>query len=129
MGLDQDNRTKVMAFYATHLATGATILAITIKVATIKYYIKAVNELFLSYKKPNYLLNDSGKQAKKITDLLKEAERWEKVPNCKEPVTPEMVDYMILKVNEATAGDERYHFYMTMSDWCILGLQTGYRKS
>ena len=80
MGLDQDNRTKVMASYVAHLTTGATILAITIKVATIKHYMKAVKELLLNHKQSNPLLNNSGKQAKKINDILKEAKRWEKSP-------------------------------------------------
>ena len=85
----------MFACYTAYLATGATILAIAIKVDTIKRYLFAAIKLSYDKGQVNPTLTKSGHKAACVQDILTEARRWEKVPNRCEPITPEMVDYVL----------------------------------
>ena len=128
-GFEQDTRNLVMACYVASLAAGHTLLAISIKVDTIRRYLVAAKSFSFRAKLMDPTLTMYGKQARDIKAVLDEATRWEKVPNRAEPVTPEMVDYVIDKANEAIARGEPHHLYVAIADWLIMGLQSGFRKS
>ena len=66
-----------------------------------------------------------GKQSQLITDLIHECKRWESIPNRREPVTKDMVDYLIDK------GASKYsdNHVAATADWLIIGLQAGFRKA
>ena len=69
-----------------------------------------------------------GNISKYINDILKELKRWESVPNRREPVTKEMVEYIISKGKSMSKGNPD-NLYSAMADWLILGEQTGFRRN
>ena len=72
----------------------------------------------------NPTIDIMGKQAQLIKDLLHESKRWESMSNRREPVTKDMVGYLIDK------GTQRYqdNRIAVTADWLILGLQAGFIK-
>ena len=70
-------------------------------------------------------LNLMGKESKFISDVLHELKRWEKMPNRREPVITEMIEFIVTKGKTYKDQDNIYSF---MGDWLILGEQTGYRR-
>ena len=70
----------------------------------------------------NPTIDIMGKQAQLIKDLLYESKRWESMSNRREPVTKDMVGYLIDK------GTQRYqdNRITVTADWLILGLQAGF---
>ena len=131
VGCTQDQKTTVLACYVAKLCTGVIILAICITVNTIKLYIQAVVNMFCNAKPKQVspLVDDSGREMTLIKDLLAEAKRWQNVPNRKEPLTIEMINWMYKKAHEVTFYGDRHNVYAVMADWYTMGLQTGYRKS
>ena len=86
-----------MACYTAHLAVGNTIYCKTIKSGTIKRYLAAAAEFSIPAQMMNPCLNIMGKESAYIRDILSESRRWESIPNRREPLTKEMVQYIIDK--------------------------------
>ena len=125
LGYSHDTKNKVMISYAMYLLTGQTLLVKSIKVATVKLYVKAVVDYFTSKDQFNPTLTTKGEQLVKLEDLYKEGIRWEKMPNRSEPLTPEMVQYLV-------EYGSKFHPNSAPSayaDWAVLSLQTGFRIS
>ena len=93
-------RNIIMACYTAHLASGHTLLCKTIRSGTITKYLNAAAELSIPAKMINPTLDIHGKQSHFIKDIIKELKRWETVPNRKEPLTKEMVEYIVNKGNK-----------------------------
>ena len=124
-GFTQIVRNIIMACYTAHLASGQTLLCRAIKTETIKKYLKAATDLSLPFQMMNPTLNLLGNQSKYIGDILHEASRWESMPNRREPLTKDMVVYIL---DKGSAMDSADNLYTVMGDWLTLGLQTGARR-
>ena len=129
IGFSQETRIWVIACYTAYLASGSSILAIAIKVDTIKRYLHAVAALSRSHGQIDPTRVKSGERAPSIDDILKEAKRWEKVPNRCEPLTKEMLDHILQQAQKERSDGHRDGLYSVISDWGTMGLQSGFRKS
>jgi len=55
-----------------------------------------------------------------IKDIIHEAKRWESMPNRREPLTKEMIKYIIDKGDKSNKTNPD-NLYSAMGDWLILG--------
>ena len=118
-----------LAMYAMHVGTGQTLLCKTIKVATVKQYVRAA-ATFLAlfgdntrdYRK-NYATDTNISST--LTSVYNELARWESVPNRREPFTLEML--LHLRSDTQTASMSQDSLIMAMADWCECGLFAGLR--
>ena len=99
----------------------------TIKSGTIKRYLAAAAEVSIPAKMMNPCLDIMGNQSTYIKSILTEIKRWEKVPNRKEPVTKDMINYVISK-GKTLYKNNPNNIYSVLSDWLVLGQQTGFRR-
>ncbi len=126
------HRRKVLqiCMYAIHLATGSSLLCRRIKLDTIK----ACN---LDLARLLTRVGDHPVDPRKTEDQLgfdpmlqaiyKELDRWEKVPNRREPFTVEMLRAMS---DESVFGThDSDSAWSACQDWFDLGLRLGLRKS
>ena len=120
-------RNMIMACYTAYLATGETLLCRTIKSNTIKKYLDAAAELSIPAKLMNPCLDIKGNLSKNIKEILKETKRWETIPNRKEPVTKQMVEYIINKGSELKK-DNPDNIYTALGNWLVIGEQAGFRR-
>ena len=118
-------RNLIMSCYAADLAAGENLVCKTIKAITIKKYLAAAAELSIQSQMMNQTLNLMGKESKFIGDVLHELKRWEKMPNRREPVTTEMIEFIVTKGKTYKDQD---NIYSSMGDWLILGEQAGCRR-
>ena len=114
-----------MACYTAHLASGQTLLCRAIMTLTIKKCLKAATDLSLPFQMMNPALNLLGNQTKNIGDILHEATRWESMPNRREPLTKDMIVYVMDKGSALSSAD---NLYTVMGDWLTLSPQTGDRR-
>ena len=116
-----------MALYATHCASGSTLTCKSIKADTIRQYLLAVATLSLRFRDCDprkYLVSDT-RLAPEIVAVLKEVERWEKVPNRREPYTLEMLsDHR----ERATSEPNPHALIHQLRKFFLVGLYGGYRK-
>ena len=71
----------------------------TIKPRTLKRYLNAAAELSVPANMLNICLHIMVIRSRYINDLIKELKHWESIPNRREPVIKEMVEYIIAKEN------------------------------
>ena len=116
-----------MACYTVHLVSGQTLLCKTIKSGTVKRYLAAAAELSIPAKMMNPTLDIMGNQSAYIKNIIKECQRWESMPDRKEPVTKEMVEYIIEK-GKSLSQDNPDNLYSALGDWLVLGEQAGFRR-
>jgi hypothetical protein len=116
--------------YAMHLATGSTLLCRLITLKTIKEYVKAAASFIalgprqVDFRKEN---QTDTQMCPSLQAVYKELERWEKVPNRREPFTLEM-----LKQLDDTIKDKRIDqdsLQGVLADWFVTCLFLGSRKS
>ena len=69
----------------------------TIKSSTFLRYLSASAELSIPASMMNPCWNTIGNQSNHITAIIKELKRWKYMPNRRETVTKEMVEYIIKK--------------------------------
>ena len=96
-GFSLTTRNMIMACYTAHLATGETLMCKCIKSSTILRYLSAAAELSIPAKMMNPCLDIMGNLSNNIKDIINELKRWESMPKRKEPVTKEMISYVINK--------------------------------
>ena len=116
-----------MACYAAHLASGETLLCKSIRSGTIMRYLSAAADLSVPANVTNPCLDIMGRQSQYIRDVINEVKRWESIPNRKEPITKELIQYIINKGNKLSKQNPN-NLYAALSDWLIIGLQAGFRK-
>ena len=126
-GFSLSTRNTIMACYTAYLATGETLLCRSIKSSTILRYLSAAAELSIPAKMMNPCLDIMGNFSNNIKDIINELKRWESIPNRKEPVTKEMISYVINKGKEMENTNPD-NIYMALGDWLVLGLQAGFRR-
>jgi hypothetical protein len=131
VGVPRRRGTLQLAIYAMHLGTGCTIICRQIKVCTIKKYILDVSHFLQLFDVHSFDFCYDNSGESKFSPVLQkvydELERWENVPNRREPFTLEMLeDY------RAEVIREKYHedsLHAAMLDWFEIGLFAGLRKS
>ena len=106
------------------LVSGQTLLCRTIKTLIIKKHLKAATYLSLPFQMMNTNLNLLGNQSKHIGDIPHETTRWESMPDRREPLTKDMVLYVLEK---GAAMSPVVNLYTVLGDWLTLGLRTGAR--
>ena len=116
-----------MACYAADLVSGENLLCMTLKAGTILRYLHAAAELSTHENIMNPCLDSTGKQSKHIKDIIHEVKRWESVPDRREPLTKNMIEYIYNK-GIKLAKCKKDNLYMALADWLILGQQTGFRR-
>ena len=80
-GYSHKSKNDVIISYAMYLLTGQTLLAKSIKVATVKLYLKAVADFFLADEQFNPTLDQKGGKLPTLESVYHEGNRWEKMPN------------------------------------------------
>ena len=116
-----------MACYTADLIAGENILCMTLKAGTILRYLSAAAELSIPANIMNPCVDVTGKQSKLIKDIIHEAKRWEHMPNRQEPITKELITYIANKGKKLKTINP-HNLYSALSDWLILGLQSGFRR-
>ena len=92
VGLSQATRNYVSMCYTTYLTTGATTLAIIIKVDTLNKYLFVAIKMSYDKGPVNPILIESGHKAAFVQETFNTAKCWEKVPYEYVPFAQEMMD-------------------------------------
>ena len=127
IGYTQEVRNTIMACYTADLVAGENILCMSLKSGTILRYLQAAAELSIPSNMMNPCIDVTGKQSRFIKDILHEVKRWEIMPNRQEPVTKEIIEYVIKK-GKNFIGANPHNLYTALGDWLILGHQSGFRR-
>ena len=98
-----------MSSYVVTLALGHTLKYIPIKADTMGRYLNATEELSIPQKIISPSLNLMGKRSHFIETITKESKRWEQIPNRKEPLTEDMIFFIIDKIMNEDNDDGIYH--------------------
>jgi hypothetical protein len=118
-----------LAMYAMHVGTGQTLLCKTIKVATVKQYVRAAATFLTLFgdKTRDYRKNYATDTALSSTlvSVYNELARWESVPDRREPYTLEMLTYHKQSVERTAACQDS--LAAAMADWFECGLFAGLR--
>ena len=124
--------TLQLAMYAWHLGSGNSLKCKSIKVDTIKKYILDVARFLalfgprdIDYRKDN---NAEKSFSRVLQSVYDELERWETVPNRREPFTIEMLDALLIKVEKLPPGHHT-GLLAVLYDWFVCGLFGGFRLS
>ena len=122
-------KTLQMCMYAVHLGTGSTLLCRSIKAGTIKAYVRDIARFLMRFGEhpidPRKTEDQTGTDPM-LQAIYKELDRWEKVPDRREPFTPEMLAAMS---DTAAFGQHNFHSsWAACQDWFDLGLRLGLRK-
>lgn len=126
-----DNRRFMlqMAMYCQHLATGSSLLCRTIKVGTIKAYLRNVISFFMRFgrwrRNPCYGPT-TDTYFGELKSTLAELTRWEKQPKRREPFTVEMLESMYSSDYGYIEHDSKF---ASVRDQCGMGLFDGRRKT
>jgi hypothetical protein len=121
-----------LAMYAMHLATGSTLLCKAIKCSTIKEYVKAAASIMgLLGKEIDYRRENPTDKAfcPSLQAVYNELQRWERVPNRREPFTLEMLADVQSQAQTSTLTDGPDSLLPVLADWFEVGLFSGLRKS
>ena len=118
-----------MALYAQHLATGSTLMCRSIKVNTIKLYVRQCVSFFMLFNRWEtnpLMVPGTNTHFKELKGLYDELQRWETVPNRREPFTVEMLTAM----HDGTFGHHEHDsLFACCRDWFGSGMYTGYRRT
>jgi hypothetical protein len=118
-----------MALYAQHLATGSSLMCLSIKVNTIKLYVRQCVSFFMLINQwdvnPLFIAG-STTHFKELKGLYDELQRWEAMPERREPFTVEMLNAM----HDGTFGQHAHEsLFACCRDWFGSGMYTGYRRT
>ena len=83
-------------------------------------------ELFRTVNMINPCLDIMGNTSRYIRDIIKESKRWESIPNRREPVTQDMIEYIITKGKSIEENPD--NVYPAFGDWLVLGQQARFRR-
>lgn len=125
----QERKNFQMAMYAWHLGTGGSLLCRHITVKSIRTYLQKVAIFLRLFHKemldPRFQFPNDKIMAKPINSILAELQRYEKVPNKREPFTLEMLDFI---KHQASLADPD-SLIAALADWFEIGLFGGNRLS
>lgn len=118
-----------MALYAQHLATGSNLMCLSIKLNTIKLYVRQCVSFFWLFNRwDTNPLMDPGTTTyfRELKGLYDELQRWESIPDRREPFTVEMLAAM----HDGTMGHhDPLSLFACCRDWFGSGMYTGYRRT
>ena len=114
-----------MACFASFLLIGHTLLCKSIKVGTVKKYLLAVKDFFIDHNQWDPCIVKHGTTAPVLTSVYKEGQRWESMPNRQEPITMEIMRFLISQASTSHQDSPE----AAIADWCITGSQSGFRCS
>ena len=125
--MDLGTRNFIMACYTASLVSNGSIFCKTIKAATISNYLSDAAKLSIMNRLQDPTKTSINQRSPYIRSILHEHKRWESMPNRREPLTYNMV-------NQAIINNTRNHYCTNslnsaLTDWFILGMVTGARKS
>jgi len=128
--LSNDDKDLIFACYASDLIAGKTLKSMSIAVGTVNLYLiaagaKTFNNNFHNYSPSGFVQASQNSFSPLTLAVLKEYNRWMKVPNRREPLTKEMLKYFISTYKNAHQDSKE----AALLDWMILGAKTGFRKS
>ena len=126
-----------MAMYVVHLGMGHTLLARSIKSATIRRYVAEAGTSVLDCRQTHQMKfpqvqltwfhpckhHGDSKMAPPIQVCLDEITRWENVPNRREPLTVDMIYHQYGKCSAATPHSVDQVLY----DFEVIGIYSGIR--
>lgn len=119
--------TYLLAIYAVHLGTGHSLSSQCLKSATITSYLLDVSQLLQTFdpagrdfRKPT---NDPKSIALPIAKVLAEFKRDERVPDRREPYTPQIHDHLV----RAASTAEPNSLLSALCDWFAVALAGGFR--
>lgn len=118
-------RNLQMAIYARFLADGNSIHCQSMKLATIQKYVQTTAQ-FLSLFDPrgqDPRCTEDGKLCPELTSIYKELNRWESIPDRREPFTIDMLVY----IESIAKNSNPDSIQAAMADWSCIGLFTGMR--
>jgi hypothetical protein len=121
--VSQQRRVVTCAFYSAYLWAGTNLVCRSIKSSTIRKYLLEISKFYHQFLALDIRKHDqlSSRLAPQIVGVLSEMERWEAVPNRREPYTLEMqVSLEALTVAPNSLLD-------ALADWFGNGLLGGYR--
>lgn len=124
--INQNDRTFVLACYTLYLAQGSTLASRSIKASTMRGYLKDIDELCAQRGLMSLRIDRMGKSNIHIEKILAECERWEKMPDKREPITQEMLQYIIDLAKRDPNPDSIVN---ATADWIVMGMYSGFRKS
>ena len=75
----------------------------------------------------NPCLDIRGKKSKYIKDIINEVKRWESIPDRRELVTKDIIEYIYNKGMKLKKSN-RDNLYIALADWLILDQQSGFRR-
>lgn len=124
---------QFFAAYAVYLAIGNTIKHITIKSGTITSYLADAANAVQNGRKAHSNIPSpdpridiaTGKTHHDITKVKKEVERWENMPDRRNPMTKGMLSRLASMINPLLL----FSLAFVLLDWFILGLHLGFRLS
>jgi hypothetical protein len=125
--VSQDRRNWQMALYAVHLATGNSLYCKSIKATSITGYLRDVAKFLSRFSPvdPRYRSATDRTLAPCIKAVTDEVQRWEKVPDRREPFTIEMWKYLS-SLRDSSPIDG---IIDCITDWSGCGLYGGFRKT
>ena len=130
VSIPAQRRPLQLAIYSWHLASGTNLFCRRLKSNTIKEYCAGVAAIVLYFTHGKIDPRKNEQQTEfdpLLSNVFKELERWEKVPDRREPWTLEMMDCMTdTSVFGAHSPDSAWSACI---DWFRVGLQLGYRLS
>ena len=119
-----------LAMYAVHVASGSSLTCRQLKLATIKQYVlAAASFLALFCGRDLRKVNPSDTQyGPYLHSVFKDLEQYEKVPNRREPYTPEMHEECE-KLAALSRPFQPLGVHSVMATWFTIGLLGGFRLS
>ena len=120
----------IYACYAMYLIDGNTLTSLSIKNNTLKLYLNSAGaksfHKSLCVHQRGYTSNTLLCYSPLVNAVVKEHNRWMKVPHRREPVTKNMIHFWLDKYHNKT---NPMVLEAALLDWMILGAKTGFRKS
>jgi hypothetical protein len=120
-----------LALYTVHLATGNSVSCRSIKAATIEKYIRSVAKFCArsNPRDPRKLEQTHKTLAPVIQGVINEVQRWENIPDRREPFTIEMLRYLQELYTSQPHIYDSDSSLAAMIDWSSTGLYDGFRLS
>ena len=117
----QERANYQLALYAAHLATGSSLHCKSLKAGTIRSYLLDVAKFLGRYRDvdPRYRSTADTKLAPPIGKILAEVQRWESIPNRREPFTLDMHKFI---ASEAAKRQDDCCLDAAIANWTLCNL-------
>ena len=119
----------LLACYAVSLTSNETIFYCIIKASTVNLYLSDAAKLAIFKNLPDPTKNSLNQKSSYITNVVNEHRRWETMPNRREPLTFLMVERLFSLSYGCTSTAVNDSLEAALTDWFIIGMHTGTRKS